>query len=99
VPATVEEFLPIIEANLGLADPCQAQSWRYLKEHAEICLALAPAVEAKAKGDAAATRAAALKLLEVVRRKEPVIHPVLDVTLFIRTLGGALGLSEEELAG
>ena len=93
----VERFLPVIEAHMDLPDPCHARSWRYLKEHADLCMAMAPAVAALARGDQEGAREAGLRLVDLVRRKERRIHRVLDVALFIRTIGRALGLSEEEL--
>jgi hypothetical protein len=97
IPAEIERFLPVIEANVNVPEVCHARSWRYLREHADICLAMAPAVAALADGDREGARRAARRLVECVRRKERRIHRVFDVVVFIRTIGRALGLREEEL--
>jgi hypothetical protein len=98
VPALVTGFMPVIDRNLNLAEQCHAQSWRYLKDHAEICLMMAPAAEALTRGDREQARLLARRLLDVVRHLEPRVHPVFDVALFIRTIGGTLGLTAEEMA-
>jgi hypothetical protein len=97
VSAEIERFLPVIKANVNVPEVCHARSWRYLREHADICLAMAPAVAALAGGDQEEACRAALRLVEGVRRKERRIHRVFDVALFIQTIGRVLGLSKEEL--
>ena len=97
VPAAIERFRPVIEANLGAADPCRAKSWAYLKEHADICLAMVPVVEAGARGDKDALAEAWPRMVDTVRRKERKLHPVFDVCLFIITLGSALGWDNKRL--
>jgi hypothetical protein len=97
LPAAIQRFKPVIEANLRLPEPCHAQSWAYLKEHADICLALAPVVEAAALADEASLIETWNRLLDLLRRKERRVHPVLDVCLMIKTIGVALGVGGRKL--
>jgi len=97
IPGTIRRFMPVIEGNMKLGNTCHAQSWTYLKSHAEICLEMVPALEALARDERDQVRKAAWKLIEAVRRKERRIHRVFDVCLFIRTIGGLLGLSRGEM--
>ena len=97
VPAMIGRFLPMIETNLHLQNKCHAQSWRYLKHHAEICLAAAPAFAALARGDTGSARLKARALFDLVRRKEKRIHRVLDVNNFISVLAGPFGFKPEDL--
>ena len=58
---------------------------------------MAPAAEALARGDRGAGAPACRRPLDVVRHPGGG-SPVFDVALFIRTIGGALGLTAEEMA-
>jgi hypothetical protein len=86
----VQAFIPVVEANLDLPDRCQAQSWRYLRDHADFCLAMAPAVAARARGDLAEARTAGSRLLDLVREQDPRVHRVFDGVMFARTVGRTL---------
>jgi hypothetical protein len=96
IPAVIERFMPVIESNLGLEDRCRARSWYYLKEHAELMMAMAAAVEASARGDRGASRRAVRHMVMTARRKERRIHKVFDVFMFINTIGYPLGWNEKE---
>ncbi len=98
IPAEIKRFSTVIEANLNATEQCHAQSWRYLTDHADICLAMVPALQALARDDHQAARRMGLELVETVRGKERRIHRVFDVCVFIRTIGGALGLTRAEMA-
>lgn len=86
VPEHIRAFQPVIEKNCSLSEPSWARSWQYLRHHAEITSALAQSLAAKASGDAEQAQALWAKTLELVWRKEPEIHPVLDCWLFANTL-------------
>jgi hypothetical protein len=88
IPEYVGNFRPVIERNLGAANPCHAASWRYLKHHADICELLAPAFDARARGDKPLARQHWETVMQTVRERESLLHPVLDVFLFIQTLEG-----------
>ena len=87
VQKLIEEFEPTIARNIGLNNACQAYSWRYLQQHADICKALAHALEARARGD----RDLAIRRWESVKSlvwsREDILHRVFDVWLFINTVG------------
>ena len=83
LPTMIRRFLPVIETNLHQQDRCQARSWFYLKEHAEICLAMAKAVEAMARRDEAACDQYADRVIALARGKERRIHRVFDVRTFV----------------
>ena len=83
IPALIHRFGPVIKSHLGSKSKCQARSWFYLREHAEICLAMAKAVEAMARQDRVACQQFAEQLIALVRRKEPRIHRVFDVRTFV----------------
>lgn len=85
IPGVVKEFRPVIERNASLPDPCRSASWGYLLHHADLSAALAPALEARARGEK--KRAADLweKLKKDLWTREEALHPVLDIWLFVRT--------------
>ena len=87
VEGVVDQFLPVIERNLASENACWAKSWFYLKHSAAICKLLAAALEALARDDkeAAAERWEATK--RYAQEHEMVLHPVLDVYLFVSSLG------------
>jgi hypothetical protein len=91
VPALIRRFQPVIESNLNDPDPCRARSWRYLKDHARLCLAIAPALEAAARDDEAAKHRALDHMVDTARRLERRLHRVFDVQLFITTVAQPLG--------
>ncbi len=99
VSAVVQAFLPAIEANLCVPDRCHARSWFYLKKHAELCLLMAPALAALARGEKEEAHRLGLQLRDLARRQEPETHLVFDTMLFLGTICRALGLTGEELAG
>lgn len=82
IPGIIDAFLPIIERNMNSDVPCHAKSWFYLKEHAELWKKMAAifAVRAQGKQDEAVKMWKDMK--EYVRKKEAVLHPVLDVWEF-----------------
>jgi len=81
-------FEPVIERNVHSENNCWARSWEYLRHHAAICKSFAAALEARARGDKEAASAAWQRTVEYVSVNEALIHPVLDVFFFVRTLGG-----------
>ena len=97
VPGVIHRFVPVMEANVSLPDRCRARSWSYLKHHASLCLALAPMLELSARGERDAARDAARHLIDTARRLESRIHPVFDVFVFLRTVCGGLGFTEQEV--
>ena len=87
IPEVIAGFRPIVERNLGVADACRAQSWRYVDAHAELCLQLAEALRRRAQGQDAAARQAWLSVQRAAQEREDELHPVLDVYEFTRVLG------------
>ena len=98
VPALIQRFEPVMAANLDLPDPCQAKSWFYLKEHARLCLAMAPAMELTLRGDHDAARQAVAKMVDVAQRQERRLHPVFDTHVFLLTVARALGWNHPQIA-
>ena len=88
IPEEIAKFRPVIERNLGSADPCYAKSWLYLKHHAELCEALAQALKAKASGDRPGGASAWQHVRQMAWEKEPVLHAVFDSWLFTSRLDG-----------
>ena len=86
VQSAIRAFLPVIERNRTGQDPCRAQSWEYLRHHAELTSCLARALKAKAEG--ARERAASLweEVKALAWEKEPEIHRVFDAFLFAGTM-------------
>lgn len=91
IPGVVDAFMPTIERNIATDNLCWAKSWFYLKHSAALCKLLASACEAVAQDDkqAAAERWEATK--RYAQEHEIILHPVLDVSLFIGTVGSFFG--------
>ena len=92
IPAVVDAFLPVIEHGMLDADACRRLSWTYLRIHARLCRELSAVVEAGAKGDMDAARAAYDALELWLSRIEPEYHNVFDLFLFERFWRPKLGL-------
>ncbi len=88
IEGVINRFEPTIERNIHSDNECWAKSWDYLRHHAVICKTLAEALEARAKDDRPTMLSAWEQTKQYVLANEPIIHPVLDVFFFVRTLGG-----------
>jgi hypothetical protein len=75
---TIRGFLPVIEQNLGLSEPCQARSWHYLKVHAGLMLQYLPLLAARARGDAQETARLWDKFKQTLWQAEEDLQPVFD---------------------
>jgi hypothetical protein len=89
IPSVIDAFEPMIEANVDRPGTV-GQSWRYLRQHAQLCRRLAAALAARAAGDADAGRRAWASTVQYVQSIEESVQPALDVFLFIQTLQGKL---------
>ena len=87
VPDVVDEFRPIIERNRASSDPTRAKSWEYLAFHADVVKRLALALRARANSDMVKARIHWADVVDYVQRNEDALQPVLDVYLFVATLG------------
>ncbi|MGE5530436.1 MAG: DUF4838 domain-containing protein [Patescibacteria group bacterium] len=88
VPGAVAEFRPVVERNLGLAEPCWAASWRYLIFHGDLCAGLAKALAARARGEDAEARGLWEEVKRMVWAREDEAVNVFDAWLFTRTYEG-----------
>lgn len=88
VARAIDGFRMIIARNLGNSNECRAKSWLYLSHHADLCLPLAAAYRERALGNAGPAREHWEKVTQIVRERENILHPVLDVYQFISTLDG-----------
>jgi hypothetical protein len=86
IPDVVRAFQPVIARNLAQTTGCQAQSWRYLQIHGQMCTLLAQALAARARGEAEVSWAAWEQLKAYVQAQEDAIQPVFDVFEFIHTM-------------
>jgi hypothetical protein len=84
VAATVEAFRGVIARNAGQDDECRAASWTYLAHHADVTRALADALEARARGDAAGATEKWQDLRRMAWQREPDLHTVFDTWLFTK---------------
>jgi len=87
IEGVISRFRPTIERNAHSESECWEKSWDYLRHHAAICETLAPALEARARGDKPAARAAWEETKQYALANEAIIHPALDVYFFVRILG------------
>ena len=94
VPALIRGFLPMIEKNLG-GDRCRARSWRYLRHHADLCLAQARVVSLAAADRLPEAKAAFAEMIALARKIEPKIHPVYDVYVMIDAITNATNWPKE----
>jgi len=97
IPDMVRKFEPVIHANLAVAEPCHAKSWYYLKEHARLCLAMAPAMELTIRGDEQAARQAVDKMVDLAQRQERKLHPVFDMYFFLVTIAREMGWTHDQM--
>ncbi len=86
VPALVDAFRPVIERNVESANPCRAASWAYLRHHADMAVALAGALEARAMGDTDEASKRWQAVQQMVWEREDALHAVLDVWLFTKVM-------------
>jgi len=86
--ALIDGFLPWIEEHLSMETEPHAQSWFYLKHHAELFRSLAEALRARALGKIPEARSLWEKTARLAWDKEPQIHPVFDTWLFADKLKG-----------
>jgi Domain of unknown function (DUF4838) len=86
VQGVIDAFLPMIERNLGSADPCHAKSWEYLRHHAELAAWLARAFKARADGDPETARTLWEDIKAMAWKKEPELQRVLDVWNYAGTI-------------
>lgn len=91
IPDVVDAFMPTIEKNLSLDNPCWAKSWLYLKHSAELSKLLAMAAEAEARDHKELAKAQWEEACKYAWEHEPELHPVLDVFFFINTLSWFFG--------
>jgi hypothetical protein len=88
VAGLIDAFLPTIERNIGSHSACWASSWRYLRHHAELAIALAGALSARAQGEQAAAQSEWNALKQRLWQSEAELHPVLDTYLFTHVYDG-----------
>lgn len=88
IPQVIAEFMPVIEHNMKIKDPCQAKSWFYVKHHAEICAMRAKALEAIARDDKKTAHEIWEKAKKYILEHEMDLHHVLDVMMFTGVAGG-----------
>ncbi len=82
----IEEFEPVIEENLSLANYAQARSWEYLAEHAQMCRILSRAIEAELDASPEQAQLHWQELQMRVMENEDDTNPVFDVFLFLLTM-------------
>lgn len=82
IPAYIDAFRPVIERNLGLADPCHAASWKLTAYHADYCTRLAKMLEQGARGRIGEARREFDSLIDWLSRIEDEIQPHFDLVLF-----------------
>ena len=82
----IEEFEPVIEENLILANHAQARSWEYLAEHAQICRILSRAIEAELDASPEEAQPHWRELEMRVMENEDDTNPVFDVFLFLLSM-------------
>jgi len=90
VPALIDTFQPVIEANHNHPDPAVRASWRYLAYHADYCRLLARSLASRARGNREAAEAQWGEFVAYVQQIEPAVQSVLDVFECVQTLGGRL---------
>jgi hypothetical protein len=82
VPAALDQFVPLINRNLGRGIDAHRASWRYLALYLDVVRALAAALEARAAGDASEAIGRLDGAVAVAREREPLMHRVFDVHMF-----------------
>ncbi|WP_459191124.1 DUF4838 domain-containing protein [Halosimplex sp. J119] len=95
VADAVAEIQPTIERNAERDDDPQRTSWEYLGHHADICEQLAPALAAKARGNDESAHERWVEVRELVQRREPDLHPALDVYFFVNIFEGTFAVDDE----
>jgi len=99
IERVVREMRPLIRRGKTAEDACLAKSWRYLEYHGQICIRLSRALGALYAGRKEDAADQARELFDWLRRRERILHPVLDVLLFQLVLGGKFGITRDELLG
>jgi len=98
IPAAVDKMQPMVAEGLESPNATQARSWEILGHFGDMARLLSVALVRRSEG-AADAEEAAWAVVDWARRTERKLHPVLDVFEFLMTIGGYLGLSQEDLRG
>jgi len=86
ITAVIAGFRPLINRNKQIKVKAHQKSWEYMGFHAEICLLLAQALEAKASGDDPRAKSVRDNLKRYVQANEDSLQPVLDVFEYINVM-------------
>lgn len=86
IPVVIAGFRPVIDRNKKSSIEVHQKSWEYMDYHAEICLLLAQALEAKASGDDPMAKSARDNLKKYVQKNEDLLQPVLDVFEYVSVM-------------
>ena len=82
IPGYVDSFLPIIGRNLNADHACHAQSWKYLKIHADMAKGMAAMFYESASGRHDEARYQYAQLIRYLSGVEDEIQAVFDLCLF-----------------
>lgn len=82
VAGLVDSFLPIIEENLKLENPCHKESWKILWYHAEYCKRLADIFMTLAKGEDDRAKEIFADMIDYLSNVEDEIQSCFDLVLF-----------------
>lgn len=94
IPGLVEEFIPVIERNMALAqEEAQRLSWYYLRYHAEIVKRFAKLLLTGAQGDIETAKTKCYQeVMDYVSEHEMEFHPAFDGFLFGHSMRLKMGL-------
>lgn len=94
----VTEFLPVIEKNLHLENPCHRKSWEIILMHSDFVLKLSKALCLGAKGNMKEAQNECAKLIDYLARREAEYMPHLDFFLLMRRLRMMFGITNSIFA-
>lgn len=94
IPAVLDEFLPVIEKNMALDDPCHRLSWVYLKYHSKICRYLSRIYNLGASGKLEEAQGVFDEMEKWLSRAEFDIHNAFDLFLFCKSVRSKLGMPQ-----
>ena len=96
MPELIDQGRKLVQNNQGKGPEAIKWSWKYLAMHLDVLDVLLPAFEAYLKGEKAARRRFS-QAFDHLWRNEKTLHPVLDVSMFVRILTGRITELEQWL--
>ena len=89
----IKKFVPVIEKNLNIEDPCRRLSWKILMMQVPVISQFADGLCAGASGDMIKAQEIGTKLIDFLAQNEDEYAPHLDFGLIVRRIRVTFGFT------